>query len=138
MHLRWVEGGGGMTLRIIACHLRLLILSGDIVCSVWWERKGEAGKSDLLNFCSAMQPWIYEVWWTPVWWVTLNWIYWYELVMVAVDISWCSKCFSQNYTCLIKELQMSFHSTHLWNNFCWWCYKHNKNLMKSVLHAEQM
>lgn len=44
-----------MTLRIIVCHLRLLILAGDTVCSVRWTRKGEAGKSNLLTFSSVLQ-----------------------------------------------------------------------------------
>lgn len=44
-----------MTLRIIICHLCLLILAGDTVRSVQWTRKGEAGESDLLTFGSVLQ-----------------------------------------------------------------------------------
>lgn len=33
--------GGGMALRIIACHLRLLILASDMVCIVQRAGKGK-------------------------------------------------------------------------------------------------
>lgn len=46
--------------------------------------------------------------------------------------------FSQNYTCLNKSLQMSISLRHIYGIIVWWCYKHNTNLIKSELHAEQM